>query len=151
MTVRETILTALFALVEAAGETITDATVLTTRNEALSERIEEVDGVWLNLLDGGTDGEPQALMGAGWEFNHIARIEIYVRGDDNGDRDARFDRVVAALDAAIAADPTLGGLCDLAEAQSVEEPGLDDLGLTIGFKTGHLPVLILYDAPTRAG
>ena len=151
MTVREEILAALCSVVTAAAGAVADAEILVTRNAVLAERLDGVTSAWVNLLDGGADGEPQALMGAGWEFNHVARVEIYVRGDDDSDRDARFDRIVSAIAAAIAADATLGGLADYAEAQSVEEPGLDELGLTIGFKVGIVPILILYDAPTRAG
>lgn len=151
MTVKEGLLAALYPVVANAASGVENAEILVTRNAVLAERLDGVTSAWANLLDGGADGEPQALMGAGWEFNHVARVEIYVRGDDDSDRDARFDRIVSAIAAAIAADPTLGGLAAYAEAQSVEEPGLDELGLTIGFKVGIVPILILYDAPTRAG
>ncbi len=153
MSLRETLLIALHGVVVATAESVAGASAVVTRNEALTERLDDVNDVWLNLLDGGSDGEPQAVMGSppAWEFDHTARIEIYVAGADATERDARFEIVVTALSEAISADETLSGLCDYVEPQSVEEPSNDVLGLTIGFKTGILPVLLMYDAPTRAG
>jgi hypothetical protein len=153
MTVREGLLALLFSHLEGAASGLAADSVIATRNGALTERLDEVRSVWLNLIDGSADGPPDALMGnpGSWAFTHMARLEIYVRGDDGADRDALFDQAVGIAEAAIATDPTLGGGADLVEAQSVEEPAMDVLGLTIGFKTGIVPVLILYDAPTRAG
>lgn len=152
-TVREALLLAVLAKFEAALATITGASAILTRNQALAERLDVITSVWVNLLDGSPEGEPVGLMGepAVWEFTQLARAEIYVRGEDGPDRDALFDQVTMALTAALIADSTLGGACALAEVLAVEEPGADVLGEALEFKTGIAPVMLMYDAPTRAG
>ncbi|BCW88047.1 hypothetical protein sos41_11850 [Alphaproteobacteria bacterium SO-S41] len=147
----ETILLATLPLLDAAAATVIGATGVVTRNQSVAERMEADDAYWLNLLDGAPDGPPDACMGDGYDFTHVARVMIGVRGDSDADRDARFAALVKAINTAAIADETLGGLVDLMQVQPVEAPDAEILDLTVGFKVGELPILFLYTAPTAAG
>ena len=50
----------------------------------------------------------------GYHYQHRAEIEAVVQG---ANRDAAFDTLTASIGAALAADRTLGGLCDWIEAE----------------------------------
>jgi hypothetical protein len=50
-----------------------------------------------------------------YHYQHRAEIEAVVQGTG---RDAAFDTLCAGISAAIAADRTLGGLCDWVEAEA---------------------------------
>ncbi len=105
-TLRETILTALHARL-----TVLPATAL--RGDVLPERVPS-DG--LLILRDGEPGEPEVTLSPlRHHFQHRAEIEAVVQG---GDRDAAFDTLCASIGAAIAADRTLGGLCDWVEAEA---------------------------------
>jgi len=106
MTTRETILAALHARLSALP-----ATAL--RGDVLPERIPS-DG--LLILRDGDPGSPEiTLSPLAYHYQHRAEIEAVVQG---ADRDAAFDALTAGLGAALAADRTLGGLCDWVEADA---------------------------------
>lgn len=149
MTVRETALAAIKTLLDTAFAA--DADMLVTRNSAFAERIDTVDGRWINLLDGAVQGEPVELCGGGVEFNHLARIVLMVRGDDDAARDAQFDADVGAIVTALPTSQTLGGTVDLLQVRPAEELAPEVAQFAVGFKAGVLPVLILYTAPNAAG
>ena len=50
-----------------------------------------------------------------YHYQHRAEIEAVVQG---ADRDTAFDTLIASIGAALAADRTLGGLCDWVEAEA---------------------------------
>jgi hypothetical protein len=50
-----------------------------------------------------------------YHYQHRAEIEAVVQG---ADRDAAFDTLTASVGSALAADRTLGGLCDWVEAEA---------------------------------
>lgn len=105
-TPRETILTALHARLSALP-----ATAL--RGEVLPERV-PADG--LLILRVGEPGEPEVTLSPlAYHYQHRAEIEAVVQG---ADRDAAFDMLIARIGAALAADRTLGGLCDWDEAEA---------------------------------
>ncbi len=105
-TPRETILSALFARLSALS-----ATAL--RGEVLPERVPP-DG--LLILRDGEPGEPEVTLSPlAYHFQHRAEIEAVVQGPD---RDAGFDSLCASIGTAIAANRTLGGICDWAEAEA---------------------------------
>lgn len=105
-TSRETILVALHTLLQAQS-----ATAL--RGDVLPERV-PADG--LLILRDGEPGEPDATLSPlRYHYQHRAEIEAVVQGTD---RDATFDTLTASIGAAIAADRTLGGLCDWVEAEA---------------------------------
>ena len=105
-TSRETILTALHARL---------STLLATalRGEVLPER---VPAAGLLILRDGEPGEPDVTLSPlRYHYQHRAEIEAVVQG---ADRDVAFDALCASIGAVIAADRTLGGLCDWVEAEA---------------------------------
>ena len=103
-TTRETILVALHARLSA-----TPATAL--RGAVLPERV-PAEG--LLILRDGEPGELEVTLSPlAYHYQHRAEIEAIVQG---ADRDATFDSLTATIGAALAADRTLGGLCDWVEA-----------------------------------
>ena len=105
-TSRETILTALHARLSALP-----ASAL--RGEVLPERV-PAEG--LVILRDGEPGEPEVTLSPlTYHYQHRAEIEAVVQGDD---RDTAFDALCVSIGATIAADRTLGGLCDWVEAEA---------------------------------
>ncbi len=105
-TPRETILAALHARLSALP-----ATAL--RGDVLPER---VPAAGLLILRDGEPGEPEVTLSPlRYHYQHRAEIEAVVQG---AARDAAFDTLCASIGAAIAADRTLGGLCDWVEAEA---------------------------------
>ena len=105
-TPRETILVALHSRLSALP-----ATAL--RGEVLPER---VPAAGLLILRDGEPGEPDVTLSPlTYHYQHRAEIEAVVQGSD---RDAAFDTLCASIGTAIAADRTLGGLCDWVEAEA---------------------------------
>ncbi len=105
-TPRETILAALHARLSALP-----ATVL--RGDVLPERV-PAEG--LVILRDGEPGEPEATLSPlRYHYQHRAEIEAVVQ---SADRDTTFDSLCASIGTALAADRTLGGLCDWVEAEA---------------------------------
>ena len=105
-TTRETILAALHARLSALP-----ATAL--RGEVLPER---VPAAGLLILRDGEPGEPEVTLSpVAYHYQHRAEIEAVVQG---ADRDIAFDALCTSIGTAIAADRTLGGLCDWVEAEA---------------------------------
>ena len=105
-TLRETILSALQARLSTLP-----ATAL--RGDVLPERVPP-DG--LLILRDGEPGEPEVTLSPlAYHYQHRTEIEAVVQGTD---RDAAFDTLCASIGTAIAADRTLGGLCDWVEAEA---------------------------------
>jgi hypothetical protein len=105
-TTRETILAALHARLSALP-----ATAL--RGDVLPER---VPAAGLLILRDGEPGEPEVTMSPlRYHYQHRAEIEAVVQG---AARDVAFDTLIASIGTAIAADRTLGGLCDWIEADA---------------------------------
>jgi hypothetical protein len=99
-TLRETILAALHARLSSLP-----ATAL--RGEVLSER---VPAAGLLILRDGEPGEPEGTLSPlRYNYQHRVEIEAVVQG---AARDATVDIVCASIGAALAADRTLGGVCD---------------------------------------
>jgi hypothetical protein len=105
-TPRETILTALHALLQTLPSTA-------LRGEILPERVPTAG---LLILRDGEPGDPEVTLSPlRYHYQHRAEIEAVVQGTD---RDAAFDTLTASVGAAIAADRTLGGFCDWVEAEA---------------------------------
>ena len=105
MSKREDILAALFIQLAGVG----GATVL--RNIALPTRI-PVAG--LVILRDGTPGEPEvSLSPLTYHYDHEAVVEVIVQ--DEATQDAQFDAICVAIGTRLAANRTLGGLCDWLE------------------------------------
>jgi hypothetical protein len=105
-TPRESILSALHALLQ----TLPAAAL---RGEVLPER---VPAAGLLILRDGEPGEQDVTLSPlAYHYQHRGEIEAVVQG---ANRDANFDTLCASVGAALAADRTLGGLCDWVEAQA---------------------------------
>ena len=50
-----------------------------------------------------------------YHWRHRAEVEVIVQGKTPAARDSAFDALAAAIGTALAADRTLGGLCDWSE------------------------------------
>ena len=88
------------------------------RGEILPERVPP-EG--LIILRDGDPGEPEMLLSPPeYVFEHRAELEVAVAGGTAAARDAAFDDLLQAIGAAIAANRTLGGLCDWVEAVAPE-------------------------------
>lgn len=105
-TIREIILTALHARLQTLA-----ATAL--RGDVLPERLPSAG---LLILRDGEPGEPEVTLSPlTYHYEHRAEIEAVVQGTT---RDTAFDTLCASIGAVLAADRTLGGLCDWVEAEA---------------------------------
>ena len=110
----------------------------TLRGEVLSER---VPAAGLLILRDGEPGEPEVTLSPlRYHYQHRAEIEAVVQG---ADRDADFDRLTASIGAALAADRTLGGLCDWVEAEAPRPVELPVEGAA-SLKAAVIPVVLHY-------
>ena len=131
MTERESILTALHILLQTLPAT-------TLRGEVLPERV-PTEG--LLILRDGEPGEPEVTLSPlAYHYQHRAEIEAVVQGTD---RDAAFDALCASIRTALAADRTLGGLCDWVEAEAPRPVDLPVEGAAT-LKAAVIPVILHY-------
>lgn len=130
-TLRETILTALHARLSALP-------AIALRSDVLPERVPP-DG--LLILRDGEPGEPEVTLSPlSYHYQHRAEIEAVVQG---ADRDNAFDLLCASIGTAIAADRTLGGLCDWVEAEAPRPVDLPVEGAA-SLKAAVIPVVLHY-------
>ena len=130
-TTRETILAALHTRLSALP-----ATVL--RGDVLPER---VPAAGLLILRDGEPGEPEVTLSPlCYHYQHRAEIEAVVQG---ASRDTGIDTLCASIGAALAADRTLGGLCDWVEAEAPRPVDLPVEGAAI-LKAALIPVTLHY-------
>ena len=129
--IRETILTALYLQLQ-----VLDATVL--RGDVLPERLPSAG---LLILRDGEPGEPEATLSPlRYHYQHRVEIEAIIQGSN---RDAAFDWLVVSVGAVIAADRTLGGLCDWVEAEAPQSVDLPVEG-GASLKAAVIPVVLHY-------
>ena len=103
-TTRETILRALHIALQ------NHLTATVRRNEALPERI---PGEGLVILRDGDPGEPDITLNPRTEFySHRVELELFLTQPTAGGGEALLDALVANVHAALAADPSLGGLAE---------------------------------------
>lgn len=135
----EKVLKALLAALDAAKPT--GAKVL--RNVVLPERIPAAGVI---ILRDGSPGEPEALMSPPhYYYEHRAEVDVIVDRPATA-RDGAFDALKLAVGAAIAADRTLGGLCDYALGEAPAPLMLPIEGAE-GFKAATIPVVLAYGSP----
>jgi hypothetical protein len=136
---RETILTALADLLRL----IPFVPVL--RGEVLPER---VPAAGLIILRDGDPGDPAVTLSPLlYHYDHRAELEVIVQG---ANRDTAFATLCGQIGAVIAADHTLGGLCDWVEA---EAPRPIDLAVegAASLKAGVIPVVLHYSTADTLG
>jgi hypothetical protein len=101
----------------------------------------------------GIMGEPEdiTLSPVSYAWRHRVELEIFVRGNDAASRATSLDDLIAAVDGAITANQTLGGMVDHCEIRPPEEP--EDLAQegARSFKAAILPVILHYTSPSSAG
>ena len=137
-TTRETVLAALHARLQPLA-------ALTLRDEVLPERI---PAAGLIILRDGQPGEPEVTLSPlRYHYQHRAEIEAVVQG---ADRDAAFDTLTASIGAALAADRTLGGLCDWVEAEAPQPVDLPVDGAA-SLKASVIPVVLHYSTADPLG
>ncbi|MFV0645678.1 MAG: hypothetical protein ACK5NN_14500 [Sphingomonadaceae bacterium] len=130
-TLREAILTALHARLSTLS-----ATAL--RGDVLPERVPS-DG--LLILRDGEPGDPEVTLSPRqYHYQHRAEIEAVVQGTD---RDTTFDVLCGSIGTVIAADRTLGGLCDWVEAEAPRPVDLPVEGAA-SLKAAVIPVILHY-------
>ena len=106
---RETILAALHARLQTLA-----APVL--RGDVLPERIPPAG---LIILRDGKPGDPEVTLSPlTYFYEHRAELEVVIQAGTG--RDALFDTLAAYIGSVLAADRTLGGLCDWVEAEAPE-------------------------------
>jgi hypothetical protein len=133
-TTRETILKSLHALLQTLP-----ATAL--RGEVLPER---VPASGLIILRDGDPGDPEVLLSPLlYLYDHRAEIEVVVQVGDPATRDAALDALLASIGAALAADRTLGGLCDWVEPEAPKPIELPIEGAA-SLKAAVVPVILTY-------
>ena len=105
-TPRETILAALHMR-------LSELPVTALRGDVLPERVPTAG---LLILRDGEPGDPEVTLSPlRYHYQHRAEIEAVVQG---AEQDAAFDALCASVGAIIAADRTLGSLCDWVEAEA---------------------------------
>lgn len=134
-TQRETILAALHARLKTLA-----APVL--RGDVLPERI---PATGLIILRDGKPGEPEvALSPLTYFYEHRAELEVVIQA--GADRDTLFDALTVSIGTALAADRTLGGLCDWVEAEAPEPIDLPIEGAA-ALKAAVIIVVLHYASP----
>ncbi|WP_106753534.1 acyl-CoA transferase [Pannonibacter carbonis] len=137
-TFRESILAALHARLSALA-----AKVL--RGDVLPERVPPAG---LLILRDGEPGEPEVTLSPlAYHYQHRAEIEAVVQGSD---RDAAFDALTASVGSMLAADRTLGGLCDWVEAEAPRPVDLPVEGAA-SLKAAVIPVVLHYSTADPLG
>lgn len=134
-TIRETVLAALHGRLQSLA-----APVL--RGDVLPERI---PATGLIILRDGKPGEPEVTLSPlTYFYEHRAELEVVIQAG-NG-RDALFDGLTASIGTALAADRTLGGLCDWVEAEAPEPVDLPIEGAA-SLKAAVITVVLHYASP----
>ena len=86
------------------------------RGDVLPERI---PAMGLIILRDGKPGEPEVTLSPlTYFYEHRAELEVVIQAGTG--RDALFDTLAADIGSVLAADRTLGGLCDWVEAEAPE-------------------------------
>ncbi len=130
-TTREAILTALLARLLALPAT-------SLRGDVLPERVPP-EG--LLILRDGEPGEPEVTLSpVAYHYQHRAEIEAVIQGSD---RNAAFDALCASIGTVIAADRTLGGLCDWVAAEAPRPVDLP-VECAASLKAAVIPVILHY-------
>lgn len=138
---REAVLTALHAALIGGVQSAPGRMVL--RSVVLPERI-PANG--LLILRDGTPGEPEVTMSPlTYHYQHEAELELFLAGDGPVTIPA-FDTMAGLVGTTLAANRTLGGLCDWAEPSAPEPTDLPvDGGVPI--RAAVITITLHYSTP----
>ena len=129
---RETILQALHALLQTQP-----APVL--RGDVLPERVPPAG---LLILRDGDPGEPSVTLSPRrYHYQHRVEVEAVVQTGTG--RDTAFDTLAVGVGTALAADRTLGGLCDWVEAEAPRPVDLAIEGAAT-LRAAVIPIVLHY-------
>ena len=132
---RETILVALHTRLQTLA-----AAVL--RGDVLPERI---PATGLIILRDGKPGDPEVTLSPlTYFYEHRAELEVVIQSGSG--RDALFDTLTADIGTVLAADRTLGGLCDWVEAEAPEPVDLPIEGAA-ALKVAVITIVLHYSTP----
>jgi hypothetical protein len=97
----------------------------------------------ITILRDGDPGPPEVwLSPPGYYYEHRAEIEVVVDGTPVA-RDGAFDALRLAIGTALAADRTLGGMCDYITPEA-PEPMLLAIDGNESLKAAVIPVILAY-------
>ena len=116
------------------------------RGDVLPERI---PATGLIILRDGKPGEPEVMLSPlTYFFEHRAELEVVIQSGNGRDAlaDALADALVGAIGTQLAADRTLGGLCDWVEAEAPEPVDLPIEGAAAP-KAAVIIVVLHYASP----
>lgn len=131
-TIRDSVLAALHARLQPL-----DAVVL--RDQVLPKRI---PAAGLIVLRDGQPGEPEVTLSpVRYHYQHRAELEVVLQAGTG--RTSFFDNLIFSIGGAIAADRTLGGLCDWVEAEAPQPVDLPVEGAA-SLKAAVIPVVLHY-------
>ena len=129
---RELVLSALYTRLQTLA-----APVL--RGDVLPERI---PATGLIILRDGKPGDPEVTLSPlTYFYEHRAELEVVIQAGTG--RDSLFDALAADIGMALAADRTLGGLCDWVEAEAPEPVDLPIEG-SAALKAAAIIVVLHY-------
>ena len=132
---RETVIAALHTLLQTLA-----APVL--RGDVLPERI---PATGLIILRDGKPGDPAVTLSPlTYFYKHRAELEVVIQAGSG--RDVLFDALTASIGGVLAADRTLGGLCDWVEAEAPEPIDLPIEGAA-ALKAAVIIVVLHYASP----
>ena len=141
--VSETALQALFALLQ----TVTPAGADVRRMEVFPQKLGPGGNF---ILRDGDAGEPDVTFGVrSYQFQRTAMIEVAISNLVSATRSQILDDFLVALDVAIQADPTLGGIVDWCQAQAPMEP--EGEPFAAGALSILVPVLLVYESTSPIG
>lgn len=135
MTVRETILQALFTALQ------TIPSVKVVRNEVFPEKIPDAG---LIVMRDGDPGTPEVILSPlSYYWQHRVSLEVAVQKGTATARDTALDILFSQIAAVVAANKTLGGLCDLVTAQA---PDTDSVAIegAASIKAAIVPLELIY-------
>lgn len=155
-TANETAVQALVSALRAAALADGAALPEPARNAGLLVEMDAAiaEGAYLNVLDGEVDPKSRVdLVGAGPEVEYelVVELEWLVVHRDQAERDAAFDRGVAALREVLLADRTLGGAADWVDAGPLTNREEAAVAGEPAMKAATIPVRILLTASTALG
>jgi hypothetical protein len=110
---------------------------------------ERVPAAGLLILRDGDPGEPAVTLSPlRYHYHHRAEIEAVVQAGTG--RDAAFDALAGGVGIVLAADRTLGGLCDWVEAEAPRPVDLAVEGAAT-FKAAVIPIVLHYASADPLG
>ena len=121
---REQVIQAVVALVKAALPKASHY-----RNEEKQRTIPA--GGYVNV-DDGDPGEPEVTLNpTTWIYEHAIPVEVAANKSTSATAEARLDTMLQAIGTAVAANRTLGGLCDYLMVQAAQTEGLTAEGAPV--------------------